>query len=163
MVRVAVYPGTFDPFTNGHLGVLLRAIKLFDKIIVAVASDTEKRLLFSMEKRIAMVESAIAPCYKMNVEVLALPPKILVNFAHEHNVVAIVRGVRSSIDLEYEFRMAHINSVLNKDIITVFLPSTSDSNFVSSSTVKEIAKFNGKLDPFVSKEVEDALRKAYQK
>ncbi|AWD32994.1 Phosphopantetheine adenylyltransferase [Candidatus Fokinia solitaria] len=163
MVRTAVYPGTFDPFTNGHLGVLLRAVKLFDKIIVAVASDTEKRLLFSVEKRVSMVKSTIAPYREINVEVLPLPPKVLVNFAYEHDVIAIVRGVRSSIDLEYEFKMAHVNSVLNKDIITVFLPSASDSNFVSSSAVKEIARFNGELKPFVSKEVEDELRKAYQK
>jgi pantetheine-phosphate adenylyltransferase len=154
MARIAVYPGSFDPLTNGHLDIIQRSCVLFDKLIVAVAHNQRKQPLFSLEERIAMVRSVSDPA-KVEVDTI---DGLLVDYAHTKGARAIVRGLRAVADFEYEFQMTLMNRRLAPDVETVFLMTRDDHAFVSSSLVKEVASFGGAIDEFVPAAIAAQLR-----
>ncbi|MFO0561642.1 MAG: pantetheine-phosphate adenylyltransferase [Polyangiales bacterium] len=154
MARIAVYPGSFDPLTNGHLDIIQRSCVLFDKLIVAVAHNQRKQPLFTLEERIAMVRSVSDPA-KVEVDTI---DGLLVDYAHTKGACAVVRGLRAVADFEYEFQMTLMNRRLAPDVETVFLMTRDDHSFVSSSLVKEVASFGGAIDEFVPASVAAQLR-----
>lgn len=154
MARIAVYPGSFDPLTNGHLDIIQRSCALFDKLIVAVAHNQRKQPLFTLEERIAMVRSVSDPA-KVEVDTI---DGLLVDYAHTKGASAVVRGLRAVADFEYEFQMTLMNRRLAPDVETVFLMTRDDHSFVSSSLVKEVASFGGAIDEFVPASVAAQLK-----
>lgn len=155
MQNVAVYPGTFDPVTLGHVDVIQRGASLFDHLIVAVATNTAKQSLFSVQERMRFLEQQTDPLDK--VEVCAMDG-LLVDFAVARNAGFILRGLRAISDFEYEFQMAAMNRKLNANVETVFLMSGESTTFISSRLVKEIASMGGDVGPFVPAWVVPALR-----
>ena len=146
MERIAVYPGTFDPITKGHIFIIERGSKLFDHLIVLVALRNEKNALFSLEERIEMIGCAVAHIKKVSVE----PFKgLLVEYMRLHNIKFILRGLRAVSDFDYELQMALINTELDPEISTVFLASQKDYIFLSSTIIKEVAFYNGDISKFV--------------
>ena len=147
---IAIYPGTFDPITKGHSDLVERALHLFDKVIVAVAENTAKEPVFSLEERISMAKVALEQY--QGVEVLTVPG-LLVEFAKQHNAKAILRGLRAVSDFEYEFQLAGMNRKLAPEIETLFLTPAEKYAYISSSLVREIAALGGDVSPFVHKNV----------
>lgn len=146
----AVYPGTFDPITNGHIDLVKRAARMFDHITLAVAANTGKQPLFNMDERVAMAASALS-AYE-NVSVVGFD-NLLVNFAHDHNASVILRGLRAVSDFEYEFQLAGMNRNLSPDIETIFLTTAEQYAYLSSSLVKEVARLGGDVTKFVPRQV----------
>ena len=159
-MKIAVYSGTFDPLTNGHLSVLERAAKLFGKVFVAVAEESYKTPLFSIEERIKLIEESARHLVNVYAESFS---GLLVDFAKEKNAVAIVRGLRVISDFEYEMQMASFNKYLAEGLDTVFLTAASNFSFVSSSMIKNIASLGGDVSAFVPPAVDKALKDIYQK
>jgi len=158
-MNIAVYPGTFDPFTNGHKDLVQRAAtNIFDKVYVCVAAHSNKDTVFSLSERIDLTKKALMNINK--VEVCSFDG-LLVNFAQKLNAKVILRGLRVVSDFEYEFQMSSMNKKLNNDIESIFLTPSESYAFLSSSLVKEIAKLGGDISPFVRKEVKNALEKKY--
>lgn len=155
-MRTAIYPGSFDPLTNGHLDVLQRAAKLFDRVVVAVAKNESKSPLFSLEERLALMKPAIAPFKNVEAEIF---DGLLVKYAARQNARAIIRGLRAVSDFEFEFQMALMNRKLDENIETIFMMPKETYTFISSRIIKEIAKLGGDISPFVPPHVEAALRK----
>jgi pantetheine-phosphate adenylyltransferase len=155
MEKIAVYPGSFDPVTNGHLDILERGLTLFDKVIVAILHNPAKEALFSLEERINLLTT----CTKhfSNVEIDAFDG-LLVDYAKSRNASAILRGMRAVSDFDYEFQLALMNRKLNKDVETVFLMTGLRWIFTSSSIIKEAAKFGGDIDDMVPFEVSRKLK-----
>lgn len=153
-MRTAIYPGSFDPFTNGHLDVLQRASKLFDRVIVAVALSESKRPLFSKAQRLEMVTQAVK--HIENVEADAFDG-LLVEYVERRSAVAVVRGLRAVSDFEFEFQMALMNRKLNERIETIFMMPKDTYTFLSSRIVKEMAHLGGDVSPFVPVHVRTAL------
>lgn len=156
-MRKGIYPGSFDPITNGHLDVLERAAKLFDELIIAVAMDNQKNSLFTVEERVAMIEETARLQGVKNVRVVAFKG-LLVNFAMEHGAVAVIRGLRALSDFEFEFQMALMNRKLEPTVETLFLTPREELTYISSRIVKEIARLGGKIDSFVPTNVACALK-----
>ncbi|MBL8684552.1 MAG: pantetheine-phosphate adenylyltransferase [Myxococcales bacterium] len=154
MARVAVYPGSFDPLTNGHLDIIERSLEIFDKLVVAVAHNQRKQPLFSLQERIDIVRAVTDPS---RVEVDTIEG-LLVDYARAKGAKAVVRGLRAVADFEYEFQMTLMNRRLAPDVETVFLMTRDDHSFVSSSLVKEVASFGGKVDEFVPPLVAERLK-----
>jgi pantetheine-phosphate adenylyltransferase len=147
--RVALYPGTFDPITNGHLDIIGRAVKLYDKLVIGVALNTSKSPLFSFEERVEMAhELALSVAGGTEIEVLPFKG-LLMHFAEEVGANSIIRGLRAVSDFEYEFQMVGMNQRLNADIETVFLMADPRHQAIASRLVKEIARLGGNIDPFV--------------
>ncbi|MFB6363910.1 pantetheine-phosphate adenylyltransferase [Paenibacillus elgii] len=157
-LRVAVYPGSFDPVTNGHLDIIHRAAKVFDKLIVAVLNNTSKNPLFSVEERTELLRQATKDL--PNVEIDSFRD-LLINYMKKKNAHLIVRGLRAVSDFEYELQLASTNRKLCEDIETFFMTSTPKYSYLSSSIVKEIARFHGPVVDLVPPEVERALRGKY--
>jgi pantetheine-phosphate adenylyltransferase len=159
---IAIYPGTFDPVTKSHIEIIKRASSIFNKLIVAVAIDTTKSALFSIEKRVEMMSEAIFSLdfQPENISVIAFQG-LLVEFAEKNKAKVIIRGMRALSDFEYEFKMAYMNKKLNESIETIFLPATEKENFISSSFVREIARLGGDVSGFVQPHVETELKKAF--
>lgn len=155
-MRIAVYPGTFDPVTLGHIDILHRAAGLFDKIIIAVASDSNKATLFSLEERQELLRNEIKDM--ANVEVCPFSG-LTVEFARQCGAVALIRGLRAISDFEYEFQLALMNKKLAPDMETVFLMTKSEYSFISSSAIKWAASLKGSVSEFVPANVEKALLK----
>ncbi len=145
-MNTVVYPGSFDPCTNGHLDVIARAARLFDRVVVAVLVNNAKTPLFTAEERVRLLEMAVAG-YD-NVEVCSFSG-LLVDFMEQVNSGIIIKGIRAMSDYEYEFQMALTNHALSQKIETLFIPTSKDYMFLSSSIVKEIAKYGGSLDGLV--------------
>ena len=145
-MRKVLVPGTFDPITNGHMSIIKRAIGLFDKVYIAVAEETYKNTLFDVEERVALVKESVADLENVEAEKFT---GLLVDYAQSRGAVAIVRGLRVISDFEYEMQMALMNRRQNSEIETMFLISSSEYSFLSSSIVKEIAHLGGNLDGFV--------------
>jgi pantetheine-phosphate adenylyltransferase len=149
MQRVGLYPGTFDPITNGHLDIIGRAVKLVDKLVIGVAVNSGKGPLFSLEERVEMVMRETAPLHN-KAEIVALPfESLLMHFAEEVGASIIVRGLRAVADFEYEFQMTAMNQQLNRQIETVFLMADPRHQAIASRLVKEIATLGGDISPFV--------------
>ncbi|RMG27165.1 MAG: pantetheine-phosphate adenylyltransferase [Armatimonadetes bacterium] len=149
-MKKAVYPGSFDPPTLGHVDILRRAAGLFDEVIVAVGANTAKKPMFSLEERVAMLQEIVAEL--PNVQVLPFDG-LLVNFATQHDASAVIRGLRAVSDFENEFQMALANRTLAPNLETVFLMTSAEVMFVSSSIVKEIASLGGDVSGLVPKNV----------
>lgn len=158
-MRTAIYPGTFDPVTNGHLDILKRAAEFFDEVIIAVAVDSNKSTLFSLEERIQLLNEATKDMPCMQVKGFE---GLTVEFARECGAIAIIRGLRAMQDFEYEFQLALMNKKLATDIETVFLMTQSEFSFISSSSIKWAASLNGSITEFVPAHVEQALLNKYQ-
>ncbi len=153
-MRRAIYPGSFDPITKGHIDVIQRAAKLFDDVVVAVAFNDQKKTLFTPEERVAMIEDVVAGSTNIRV---ARFTGLLVNFAREQHAVAVVRGLRAVSDFEFEFQMALMNRKLEPTIETIFLTPREEYTYLSSRIVKEIARLGGNVDAFVPTSVAKAL------
>lgn len=149
-MNVAVYPGSFDPITNGHLDIITRGAKIYDKLIVAVLVNMDKKCLFNIEERVDLIKKVTKDL--KNVEVLSFDG-LLVDFARMHNSKVILKGLRTVADFEYEFQMALMNSKLDPDIETVFMMTSSAYSYVSSSSVKQVAKFGGNIRGLVPEEL----------
>jgi pantetheine-phosphate adenylyltransferase len=160
MKTIAIYPGTFDPITNGHLDLVKRALRFFDEVIVAVAPSIRKQALFTLDERLTLIHESIAGMPKASVESF---DGLLVEFVREKQGIAIIRGLRAVSDFEYEFQIAHMNRRLWKDIETVFLMPSEEYSFLSSSIIKEVASFGGSIKGLVPKAVEKAINKKFKK
>lgn len=158
--KIAIYPGTFDPITHGHIDVIERASKLFDEVIVTVAQNISKNPIFSADERIAIVQEVIKNLDNVKVEKF---DGLLVDFAVKKKANAIIRGLRAVSDFEFEFQMALFNRKLEPEIITVFLMPNEKYTYLNSSVVREIAKFGGKVDHFVPTFVEQKLKEKLSK
>lgn len=155
-MRTAIYPGSFDPLTNGHLDVVQRAAKLFDRVIVAVAKNESKQPLFTLHERETLVKKAVS--HLPNVETDSFDG-LLVEYVRERNASAIVRGLRAVSDFEFEFQLALMNRKLDEGIETIFMMPKDTYTFLSSRIVKEIARLGGDVSGFVPVHVQTALRK----
>ncbi|MBD3234389.1 MAG: pantetheine-phosphate adenylyltransferase [candidate division Zixibacteria bacterium] len=156
--RIALYPGTFDPITNGHLDIAERAIQIFDHLIIAVAVNPAKQTLFSEQERIKLIEKAVEGLGSFEVTSFS---GLTASFAELKGVRAIIRGLRMISDFEYEFQMALMNRKLKPDADTVFLMPSEKYTYLSSSTIKDIARHQGQIDCFVPKAVAEALREKF--
>ena len=158
--RIGVYPGTFDPITNGHMDIISRAQHVVDELVIAIAENDGKGPMFSLEERTAMVEADIAPLHGNGYAKIRTAPfsNLLVNFVADQGATIIVRGLRAVSDFEYEFQMAAMNSRLNDDIETVFLMASETNQFISSRFVKEIARLGGDVSTFVSSAVNEKVK-----
>ncbi|HEX5397738.1 MAG TPA: pantetheine-phosphate adenylyltransferase [Verrucomicrobiae bacterium] len=155
-MRTAIYPGSFDPLTNGHLDVIQRAAKLFDQIVVAVAENDSKRPLFTLAERLALVKTAVG--HLPNVEAGSFEG-LLIEYVESRKAQAVVRGLRAVSDFEFEFQLALMNRKLNERIETIFMMPKDTYTFLSSRIVKEIARLGGDVSSFVPPHVEIALKK----
>ena len=157
-MKTAIYPGTFDPVTNGHLDVLSRACRIFDKVIIAVAANPDKQPLFSIEDRLTLIRENLPQ--DLNVEVHSFDG-LLVNSARDFKATAIIRGLRAISDFEIEFQMTHMNRELNADIETIFFMPNEVYFFTSSSLIKDVARHKGDITKFVPPSVAKALAKRF--
>lgn len=158
MALTAVYPGTFDPLTNGHLDLIRRARKLFGHIVIGVASNPKKKPLFSLEERVELIRHTLLENeFDDSVEVIGFS-SLLVDFAREHGATVLIRGMRAVSDFEFEFQLASMNRTLAPDVESVFLMPGESFSFISSTLVKEVAKLNGDVSRFVSPRVLQALK-----
>ena len=158
--KIAIYPGTFDPITNGHIDILNRACNLFDKVIVLVAINPQKNPLFSVEERIDLIKGATKDL--QNIEVTSYKG-LIVNYAQENKGIVIIRGLRAISDFEYELQLALTNRRLNNNIHTIFMAPHESFTYLNSTIVKQVAKFKGEISPFVPDNVEAALKEKFFK
>jgi pantetheine-phosphate adenylyltransferase len=160
MIKRAIYPGSFDPVTNGHMDILERAAKLFDEVIVAVATNPSKTPLFSVEERVEMLK--VASRHLPNVSVESFNG-LLVPYASSKGAQVIVKGLRALSDFEFEFEMALMNRRLDEGIETIFLMTNAEYSYLSSSIIKEVAGFGGSVRGLVPDVVEEALKRKFSK
>lgn len=158
-MRRAIYPGSFDPITNGHLDVLQRAAGIFDSLIIAVARDNAKQSLFSVDERVDLIRHAAAEI--QGIEVMPFEG-LLVDFARQHRACALVRGLRAVSDFEFEFQLALMNRKLEPNLETLFLMPREEYTYISSRLVKEICRLGGHIEQFVPPNVATALRAKLQ-
>ena len=160
MSKVGIYPGTFDPITYGHIDVVKSALKIVNKLIVAVSNDYSKEYLFSSDERVSLIEDSLFKDLKFNkqsIKVLSFS-NLTTSLCRKYKATIIFRGLRAVSDFEYEFQLAGMNKKLDKTIETVFLMSDVERQVISSKFVKEIAKLNGKIDNFVTKSTIRAIK-----
>ena len=156
-MRVAIYPGSFDPITNGHLDIIERGSKVFDKLIVGVLVNIDKVGLFSIEERVELIKRVTS--HLENVEVVSFNG-LLVDLAKKNNARVILKGLRAVSDFEYEFQMALMNSQLDSEVETLFMTTSAANSFLSSSSVKQVAKFGGDIKGLVPDEIiDDVIKK----
>jgi pantetheine-phosphate adenylyltransferase len=160
MKTIAIYPGSFDPITNGHVDLIHRACKLFDKVIIAITQNTNKDSFLSINQRVKAVESAIEPL--TNTRVLSFD-SLLVDFAREHNAQIIIRGLRAVSDFDYEFQLSGMNKRLNPAIETLFMTPSEEFANISSSLVREILFLGGDITQFVPESVKTILLRSSTK
>jgi pantetheine-phosphate adenylyltransferase len=151
----AVYPGTFDPITNGHADLIERAANMFAHVIVGIASNPSKQPLFTLEERVELIKKVTA--HLPNVEVIGFTG-LLADFAEHQGATALIRGLRAVSDFEYEFQLANMNRRLNPDLESIFLTPAEENSFISSTLVKEVALHRGKVDQFCHPAVQAALK-----
>ncbi len=157
-MKIAVYPGSFDPITNGHLDVIERALTLFDRVIVTVAVNASKTSLFSTDHRVAMIREVLADFPNVEVDVFT---GLIVDYARAKNAIALVRGLRAVSDFEYEFQMALMNRKLASDIATVFLMPHENFTYLNSSIVRELSRHHTDVSDFVPEVVARELKKKF--
>ncbi|MCK4910790.1 MAG: pantetheine-phosphate adenylyltransferase [Thermodesulfovibrionales bacterium] len=158
MERTAIYPGTFDPFTNGHLDLVTRGCKMFDKIIIGVGENPNKKQLFSIEERVSLIRDAVKGLEDVTVEPF---DTLLVDFARTRGIDALMRGLRAVSDFEYELQMALMNRKLAQEVETVFLMPSLRYIFLSSTIIKEAAEYGGDVSSLVPDNVARALREKF--
>lgn len=158
MSKIAIYPGTFDPITNGHIELVQRTLKVFDEVIIAVAPSKKKQPLFTIEERLAMIDASVANLKGARSESFS---NLLVDYAAESGSLAIVRGLRAVSDFEYELQMTLMNMRLAPELETVFMMPSQDYIFLSSTLVKEVASFGGDISGLVPQVVEKALKEKF--
>jgi pantetheine-phosphate adenylyltransferase len=159
-MRTAIYPGSFDPITNGHLDLVQRAARLFDRVIVAVALSEGKNPLFTMQERLAMVRASLPPFPKVETDCF---DGLLVDYAEKQGAQVIIRGLRAVSDFEFEFQLALMNRKLNEEVETIFMMPKASYTFLSSRIVKEIARLGGDVSCFVPDPVRLALSAKFKK
>lgn len=157
-MRTAIYPGSFDPLTNGHLDVIQRAAKLFDRVVVAVANNEEKHPLFPLNERLALVSEAVRHLPGVEADTF---DGLLIEYVVDRKAQAIIRGLRAVSDFEFEFQLALMNRKLNENIETIFMMPKDTYTFLSSRIVKEIARLGGDVGAFVPAHVQTALAKTF--
>ncbi len=157
-VNIAVYPGTFDPITNGHFDLIERGARMFDKVVIAVAASPGKRPSLELETRISLAQKVCASL--PNVEVIGFST-LLTTMMHEQGATIILRGLRAVSDFEYELQLANMNRAQNPELESVFLTPAVENSYISSTIVREIAKLGGDISPLVHPQVAEALRKHY--
>ena len=160
MKTIAIYPGSFDPITNGHVDLIHRACKLFDEVIIAITQNTNKDSFLSIDQRVKAVETAIEPL--TNTRVLSFD-SLLVDFAREHNAQIIIRGLRAVSDFDYEFQLSGMNKRLNPTIETLFMTPSEEFANISSSLVREILSLGGDISQFVPESVKTTLLRSSAK
>ena len=163
MNKIGIYPGTFDPITNGHIDVIKRSLKIVEKLIIAVSNDYSKDYLFSTEERLSIIKNSLFKDLRFNTKRLKILSfnTLTTSLCSKYNATIIFRGLRAVSDFEYEFQLAGMNRQLNSKIETVFMMSDPDKQVISSRFVKEIAKFNGKISNFVTKSTIKAIKEKY--
>lgn len=159
MERIAVCPGSFDPITNGHLDIISRGAKIFDKVYVSILNNSGKKPLFTVEERVELIKEATKDIPNVIVDCF---DGLLVEYAESIGACAIIRGLRAVSDFEYEMQMTSMNRLLNNKIETFFMMTKNQYSFLSSSIVKEIARFHGNIKPLVPPVVEAALREKFR-
>ncbi len=162
-MKIAVYPGTFDPMTYGHIDVIKKSLKIFDKIIVATTDNNDKNYFFSVEERIDIINNSLFKDLKLDkkkVKVISFD-NLTIELCKKYNASAIIRGLRAVSDFEYEFQLAGMNKKLNSKIETMFLMSDVENQIISSKFVKEIANLGGDIERFVTKYAVKMLKKRY--
>jgi len=160
MIKIGIYPGTFDPLTTGHMDIVKRSLKIVDNLIIAVANNVNKDSLLNINERIDMINNDIniLDTLKSKIKVIELSG-LLTNFAESNNATCIIRGLRAVSDFEYEFQMTGMNYQLNPDIETIFLMTSEKNSFISSNFVKEVHKLGGDISNFVSSNTLNVLNK----
>lgn len=158
--NTVIYPGTFDPITNGHVDLTERAAKLFDRVVVAIAHSEKKTPLFNLEQRVALCEASLA--HLDNVEVTGFS-NLLTDFAQSQGARCVLRGLRAVADFEYEFQLANMNRAMYPEFESIFLTPSESLSFISSSLVREIASLDGDITPFVPTPVAAALKERFEK
>ncbi len=158
-MNIGIYPGSFDPVTNGHIDIIRRSAKLVDTLIVAILQNTNKNSLFSEEERISLLHESCADIKNLQIECFS---GLLVDFAKAKKADLIIRGLRALTDFEYEFQMAQMNKHLYEDIETIFLVTDVKYSFLSSSAIKEVARFGGNVRDFVPQVVADQTLAKYK-
>ena len=160
MSKIAIYPGTFDPITNGHIDLIQRTLKIFDEVIIAVAPSQKKQPLFTVKERVELIRQSIKGLKGARAEAFE---SLLVDYAKSRKSIAIIRGLRAVSDFEYELQMALMNRRLDADIETVFMMPSEEYTFLSSTMVKEVASFGGSVKELVPAVVEKAMREKFKK
>ena len=160
--RTGLYPGTFDPITNGHIDIISRAVKLVDRLVIGVAINRDKNPLFSLEERVDLVRREVAP-FSGGAQIEVRPfETLLMSFAEEVGASVIIRGLRAVADFEYEFQMTAMNQQLNREIETVFLMADPRHQAIAARLVKEIARLNGDISGFVTPRVAEKVRAQFR-
>jgi pantetheine-phosphate adenylyltransferase len=159
-MRTAIYPGSFDPLTNGHLDIIQRAARLFDRVIVAVAQNEGKKPLFSLKERLSLVQQSLGEFPNVQADSFAT---LLVDYAAQQKGQAIIRGLRAVSDFEFEFQLALMNRKLNGSVETIFMMPRETYTFLSSRIVKEIARLGGNVECFVPPHVRAALTRKFSR
>ena len=159
-MSTAIYPGTFDPITYGHIDVINKSLKIFDKLIIAAAENINKDYLFSADERVEIIKDSLFKDLRLNKNRILIIPfnTLTINLCKKYKAKVIVRGLRAVSDFEYEFQLAGMNKKLNEQIETIFLMSDVENQIISSKFVKEIAKLDGKINKFLTKSVEKKLK-----
>jgi len=158
MKKIAVYPGSFDPITYGHLDIIKRGLTIFDEIVVAVARNSQKNALFTTEERVELIQDVLKGEGRVTVDTFS---GLLIDYVASRGAHVIIRGLRAISDFEYEFQIAQMNSSIGREIETLFMMTSLQYGYLSSSIVKEVCSLNGDIDNFVPMEIKKALKSKY--
>ena len=158
-MRIAVYPGSFDPITNGHLDIIRRAAKVYDQVVVGVLNNISKKPVFTAGERCAMINAVTADIPNVTCDIFN---GLLVDFAKQKNATVIIKGLRTVADFEYEFQMALLNKALNPEYETMFMMTDTKYSYISSSMVKEVAKYKGELEGLVPSQLIQNIKLKYK-
>jgi pantetheine-phosphate adenylyltransferase len=156
--HIAIYPGSFDPITNGHLDIITRGLEVFDELIIAVARNSEKSGLFTVKERFGMIEETVGDNPRLKIDTFE---GLLVDYAEKMGARVILRGLRAVSDFEYEFQLAQMNHTVKPNVETLFMMTSASYGYLSSSIVKEVASHKGNIDAFVPEAVKNALDKKF--